>query len=146
MIRRCQLVLIAVVLLLTGCARKGVIPARKMSNILHDMYVLDAQISSERKYRPIADTTSVYGALLAEYGYTQEDFHNSLNYYLKKPVKFKEVFAAAHKRFEAEAGSTDLNPAGALFEEQDDPVQKAGRIRSRRARKNAQPEPGRELE
>lgn len=146
MIRRYQAILIAVVLILTGCARKDVIPARKMSNILHDMYVLDAQISQVRKYRPIADTTSVYGALLAEYGYTQEDFSKSLDYYLNNPVKFKEVFAAAHKRFEAEVGKFELNPAGALFEEQDDPVEKAGRIRSRRVRRNAAPEAEEELE
>lgn len=146
MIRRCQVVLIAVVLILTGCARKGVIPARKMSNIIHDMYVLDAQISQVRKYRPIADTTSVYGALLAEYGYTQEDFSKSLDYYLNNPVKFKEVFDAAHKRFELEAGSFELNPIGSFVEEDDDPVEKAGRIRGRRARRNAQPEPEQELE
>lgn len=146
MIRRYQAILLAVVLILTGCARKDVIPARKMSGILHDMYVLDAQLSQARKYRQTADTTSVYGALLAEYGYTQEEFNNSLKYYLNNPVKFRDVFDAAHKRFEAEAGSFELNPAGALFEENDDPVQKAGRIRSRRARRNAQPEPGPELE
>ena len=45
MIRRFKVVLVAVVLILTGCAGKGVIPARKMSKILHDMYVLDAQLS-----------------------------------------------------------------------------------------------------
>jgi len=146
MIRRFKVVLVAVVLILTGCAGKGVIPARKMSKILHDMYVLDAQISQVREYRPMADTTSVYGALLAEYGYTQEDFSKSLDYYLNNPVKFKEVFAAVHKRFEAEVGSFELNPAGALFEEEDDAVQKAGRIRSRRSRRNAQPESGQELE
>ena len=132
MIRRYQVVLLAAALLLSGCSDKAVIPARKMAAILHDMYVVDAQLEVENSYRQMADTSSVYGAVFASYGYSEEDFNKALDYYLHHPVQFKEVVSTAHKRFEAEVGDRDLDPAGSLFEEIDDPVQKAGRIRSRR--------------
>jgi hypothetical protein len=134
MIRRYQAVLLVALLLLTGCSGKGIIPPRKMSHILHDMYVLDAQLAVDRDYASKADTTSVYGSVFADYGYSQEDFARSLDYYLQNPVKFKEVFGMTHKQFESEVGDVDLDPAGMLFEEVDDPVEKAGRMRTRRNR------------
>ncbi|MBR0534433.1 MAG: DUF4296 domain-containing protein [Bacteroidales bacterium] len=140
MIRRYQAVLLVATLLLAGCSQKGVIPARKMSLILHDMYVLDAQLAVDREYALKADTTSVYGSVFADYGCTQEDFARSLDYYLQNPVKFKEVFEMAHKRFESEVGDVELDPAGMLFDEVDDPVEKAGRMRARRNRGRPAPD------
>ena len=140
MIRRYQAVLLVALLLLTGCSGKGIIPPRKMSHILHDMYVLDAQLAVDHDYAAKADTTSVYGSVFADYGYTQEDFARSLDYYLQNPVKFKEVFGMTHKQFESEVGPVDLDPAGMLLEDVGDPVEKAGRIRTRRARGNVTPD------
>ena len=140
MIRRYQAVLLVAALLLSGCAQKGVIPPGKMSRIMHDMYVLDAQLSQDRTYSAIADTTSVYGSLFAEYGYSQEDFSRSLDYYLHHPVKFKEIFSMVQKRFDSEVGNVELEPAGMLFDEFDDPVEKAGRMRARRTRRAPDPD------
>ena len=129
-------ILAAVLFLFSGCSGKDVIPERKMVSIIHDLYMLDAQVEAANAYANMADTSSVYGALLDEYGYSAEDFNRSLDCYLHRPVKFKDMFNAVHKRFEEEAGETDLDPAGKLMDG-DDPVQKAGRLRSRRLRKAA---------
>lgn len=139
MIRRYQAVLLIAVLFLSGCSQKGIIPPRKMASIIHDMYVLDAQLAVDHEYSAKADTTSVYGSVFADYGCSQEDFARSLDYYLQNPIKFKEIFTAAHQRFEAEVGTGELVPAGSLFEDTDDPVEKAGRLRSRRVRNNPAP-------
>lgn len=117
MIRRCQVVLLLVALLLSGCARKDVIPARKMVSILHDMYLLDIQVRLDRDYNEMADTTSVYGAVLAEYGYDQDDFNNSIDYYLHHPMKYQDIYKEVHKRFEAEAvEEEELNPRDMKFD------------------------------
>ena len=59
MFRRCQFILLAAVLVFTGCSKKAAIPPNKMALILHDMYVLDAQIENDGGYSVMADTISV---------------------------------------------------------------------------------------
>jgi hypothetical protein len=103
MIRRWPLILLVIVLLASGCSPKGIIPPKKMARILHDMYLLDAQIENDVDYTIMADTTAVYGALFDEYGYTVEDFNRSLDHYLHDPIAFKEIFKMAHDRYEKEA-------------------------------------------
>ena len=102
MIRRCLLISLVLVLALCGCTKRGVIPARKMASILHDMYILDAQIETSSEYTNMADTSSVYGALFDEYGYSVEDFNRSIDYYLHNPVKFKEIFEKTKERYDKE--------------------------------------------
>lgn len=136
MIRRYQAVLLVAALLLSGCSQKGVIPPRKMASILHDMYVLDAQVSLNSEYVDKADTTSVYGALLAEYGYTGEDFNKSIDYYLSRPVKFKEIFNDVFNRFESEVVVNEIDPRNMVFDELVNPAQPE-KARNRRLRKSS---------
>lgn len=136
MIKRCPVILLALALLLSGCASKGVIPPRKMASILHDMYILDAQIENRYEFIAMADTSSVYGALFDEYGYTVDDFNKSLDYYLHNPVQFKEIFKMAHDRYEKEAAAIDAEFADTqVVPTPDDPDEHAGKVpRGRRNR------------
>lgn len=135
MIRRCPVILLVIMLLLSGCSHKGVIPPGKMSKILHDMYVLDAQIEYARDYSNMADTTSVYGALFDEYGYSVEDFNRSLDYYLHHPVKFKEIFKVTFDRFESEEKSMEARMG---TKEEELPVPDEPAARTPRGRRNRQ--------
>lgn len=94
--------MVVIALILAGCSRKGIIPSGKMARILHDMYLIDAEIENDGDYSAMADTTLVYAAVFDEYGYSVDDFQRSLDYYLHNPIKFKEVFKMAHDRFENE--------------------------------------------
>ncbi|MBR3526748.1 MAG: DUF4296 domain-containing protein [Bacteroidales bacterium] len=133
MFRRCLYISLVAVLVLSGCSRKAPISPNKMALILHDMYLLDAQIENDGGYSVMADTTSVYGAVFEQYGFTAEDFNTSIDYYLNDPVTFKEIFKKAHDRFEKEAKAYEVAEAteevGMNVEEPED--KRAGRRRGR---------------
>jgi len=148
MIGRCKVILLALVILLSGCAEKGVIPPKKMTSIIYDMYLLDAQVENSVDYSIMADTSSVYGALFDEYGYTVDEFNSSMDYYLHNPVQFKEIFNAVLERFEKEAGPQDLDPM-ALDPMQiipDEPEKPEKKVRRGRLRKTADPPVNSEIE
>ncbi|MBR4772153.1 MAG: DUF4296 domain-containing protein [Bacteroidales bacterium] len=134
MIKRCPVILTVLVLLLAGCAEKGVIPPRKMASILHDMYILDAQLEYARDYSAMADTSAVYGSLFNEYGYSIEDFNRSLDYYLHNPVQFKEIFKIAHDRYENEAKALEAK----MVEKDEIPVPDEPASKPPRGRRNRQ--------
>ncbi|MBO6068612.1 MAG: DUF4296 domain-containing protein [Bacteroidales bacterium] len=133
MFRRCQFILLAAVLVFTGCSKKAAIPPNKMALILHDMYMLDAEIESSGSYSLMADTSSVYGGLFEQYGYSVEDFNSSLDFYLNDPMTFKEIFKKALDRFEKEAKAYELTEATEAVEMNiEEPEDKrAGRRRGR---------------
>ena len=135
--KRYLLLMTAAIFALAGCTERGIIPERKMSAILHDMYVLDAQVSDNSEYRSKADTLSVYGGLLEIYGYTADEFNASIEYYLQQPAKFKEIFAAVKKQFDEETAQSEIEPAGRLNGDED-PVERQIRTRGSRRRNNAQ--------
>lgn len=132
--RRYTIILLAAALLLTGCSQKGIIPARKMKAILYDMYLVDAQISMDSDFMAKADTTSVYGAVFAEYGYTPEDFSRSLDYYLEKPVQFKEMINEVYARMAKETAVQTLDPMSEMTMEEAAP-DNAPKGKSKRQRK-----------
>lgn len=71
-------------LLLFSCNRGGrVIPRGQMSQIYAEMFLLDQRISGDFTLRRIADTTRVYEAVLAEHGYTLEDYALSQEHYIR---------------------------------------------------------------
>lgn len=111
MFRRCQSILLAAVLVVSACSPKAAIPPNKMAQILHDMYMLDAEIESSGSYSLMADTSSVYGGLFEQYGYSVEDFNSSLDFYLNDPITFKEIFKKALDRFEKEAQAYEVPEA-----------------------------------
>ena len=79
-------------LMLASCGRKErVIPKEKMSEIYAEMYVLDQWLDDNRSLRREADTSLVYAPILEKYGYTYDDYLNSVNAYMKDPTRYSRI-------------------------------------------------------
>lgn len=86
-----------------SCHRSGApIPRRDMTHIYADMALLDQRIGSNWENRRIADTTLVYEAVLAEYGYTVEDFHRSQEKYIKDARRYTKMLKKSVGLLESE--------------------------------------------
>ena len=71
--------------------------------------------------------------MFEQYGFSEEDFNSSIDFYLNDPVTFKEIFKKAHDRFEKEAKAYELTEATEAVEMNiEEPEDKrAGRRRGR---------------
>lgn len=83
---------LAVGLSLASCGKKErVIPKEKMAEIYAEMYVLDQWLDDNRSLRREADTSLVYAPVLDKYGYTYDDYLNSVNVYMKDPTRYSRI-------------------------------------------------------
>ena len=83
---------LAVGLSLASCGKKErVIPREKMAEIYAEMYVLDQWLDENRPLRREADTSLVYAPVLDEYGYTYDDYLNSVSVYMKDPTRYSRI-------------------------------------------------------
>ncbi len=79
-------------LLLASCGKKErVIPKEKMAEIYAERYVLDQWLDDNRSLRREADTSLVYAPVLEKYGYTYDDYLNSVNAYMKDPTRYSRI-------------------------------------------------------
>lgn len=88
------LVVLALVvgLSLASCGKKErVIPKEKMAEIYAEMYVLDQWLDDNRSLRREADTSLVYAPVLDKYGYTYDDYLNSVDVYMKDPTRYSRI-------------------------------------------------------
>lgn len=83
---------LAVGLSLASCGKKErVIPREKMAEIYAEMYVLDQWLDENRSLRREADTSLVYAPVLDKYGYTYDDYLNSVDVYMKDPTRYSRI-------------------------------------------------------
>lgn len=83
---------LAVGLSLASCGKKErVIPREKMAEIYAEMYMLDQWLDENRSLRREADTSLVYAPVLDKYGYTYDDYLNSVNVYMKDPTRYSRI-------------------------------------------------------
>lgn len=83
---------LAVGLSLASCGKKDrVIPKEKMAEIYAEMYVLDQWLDDNRSLRREADTSLVYAPVLDKYGYTYDDYLNSVDVYMKDPTRYSRI-------------------------------------------------------
>ena len=83
---------LAVGLSLASCGKKErVIPREKMAEIYAEMYVLDQWLDENRSLRREADTSLVYAPVLDKYGYTYDDYLNSVSVYMKDPTRYSRI-------------------------------------------------------
>ena len=72
-----------------------------MAEIYAEMFLIDQRISGDWTLKRIADTTRVYEAVLAEHGYTLEDYAVSQEHYIKDARRYtkmlKKSVAIVHK-------------------------------------------------
>jgi len=77
---------------LASCGKKErVIPKEKMSEIYAEMYVLDQWLDDNRSLRREADTSLVYAPVLEKYGYTYDDYLNSVDVYMRDPARYSRI-------------------------------------------------------
>lgn len=55
------------------------------------MYVLDQWLDENRSLRREADTSLVYAPVLDKYGYTYDDYLNSVSVYMKDPTRYSRI-------------------------------------------------------
>lgn len=75
-------------LALSSCSERADIPKDKMVNIYCEMYLADQLIDDVPGMRAQADTMSVYAPIIEKYGFTVEQFNNSVQYYLRDPERY----------------------------------------------------------
>ena len=97
--------ILAMVLVLVPSCRKDsakVIPRSKLARIYAEMLVTDQWIISTPKIRNIADTSLVYDPILEKYGYTPEDYQQSVMYYLNDPERFSRILRTSGELLDKE--------------------------------------------
>lgn len=80
-------------LMAAGCAKTVIIPDEELTAIAQEMFIVNAYAASE-KIR--TDSLDIYTPILARYGYTQDDFFNTLaNFTERKSARFGDIIEAA---------------------------------------------------
>lgn len=74
---------------------KNVIPQKTMSAIISEMYLADKYIENIPEYRAQMDSLYLYEAVTARHGYTYNDYHTSVKYYLQKGDALKKMHKKA---------------------------------------------------
>lgn len=95
---RYVLPLAAMLFLLCSCGGRDIIPRSVMADIYADMFLADQWLADHTYERTAADTTLFYDPILARYGYTFEQYDNSVKHYLKDPERFSKVFRDASEK------------------------------------------------
>lgn len=88
--RRLPAYLLVILALVSSCGKGKRISENTFAEIFADMFLADQWISSNRLSRT-ADTSLVYEPIFEKYGYTSEDYRNSLEYYMDDATTFAEV-------------------------------------------------------
>lgn len=79
-------------LLLGGCSRKKIIPDEELSKIAREMFLTNAYVSLNKTS---VDSIDMYTPILERYGYTQDDFFNTLaNFQKRKSARLSDVINA----------------------------------------------------
>lgn len=81
------------VVAMAGCSRKTIIPDKDLERIAREMFLVNAYANSERLK---TDSLDIYTPILQRYGYTHEDFFNTLaNFQKRKSARLGDVIEAS---------------------------------------------------
>lgn len=97
----------AYLLLLSGCRPDGVLSESEMTDLLSDLYLTDGFIEAAGDARQVWDSLDVYGPRLEAHGVTVEEFDASVEYYLRHPKEFADIFEKIQDKLEAEGKLID---------------------------------------
>lgn len=76
---------------LNSCKEKNIIDGDDMAKIYAEMLITDQWIGTTPGLRNTADTSLVYEPILKRYGYTSDDYRNSVEYYLNDPDDYADI-------------------------------------------------------
>lgn len=88
-----SLLLLLLPLLSLSCKKKegSIIPRATLSEIYAEMFVVDQLLLYDHDLRRMADTSWVYEPILEKYGFTAEDFRQSMIYYLNDSDRYARI-------------------------------------------------------
>lgn len=98
MSHRLPAVVLVLVCLVSSCRDYKLISVGTMSDIYADMLVADQWLADNPRMKTKADTSRVYGAVFAEYGYSFKDFDGSVRHYLAKPEKYMKIVERTYEK------------------------------------------------
>lgn len=90
--------LLMILLAASSCGnRQNIIKEDKFALIISEMYLADQFVEQNPHYRGQADTLNLYNTIFTKYGYTREDYMNSVRYYLQKGNTYKKIHRQARE-------------------------------------------------
>ena len=95
------LFVVAVALVASGCSRSEVIPDRELEKITREMFLVNAYAQAQSIR---TDSLDIYTPILEKYGYTQDDFFNTLaNFQKRKSARLSDVIESTISSLESMA-------------------------------------------
>ncbi|MBO5661334.1 MAG: DUF4296 domain-containing protein [Tidjanibacter sp.] len=92
------LLLLCGALLAVGCSKKTIIPDDDLERITREMFLANAYAATEKV---ATDSLDIYTPILVRYGYSQDDFFNTLaNFQKRKSARYSDIVEAAIKNLE----------------------------------------------
>ena len=89
---------------LAACSHSArIIPPKKMELIYQDLLLADQWLESDSSYEELADTTLFYESIFNKYGYSTQDFNESVNHYLEDPAQYSKMLKRVAFALEAKA-------------------------------------------
>ena len=90
------------ILALASCSsRNKVIPKDTLTQIYAEMFLVDEWLTRHPQGFA-ADTTLVFEPVFEKYGYTSDDYRESVSYYLEDPDRFSRILKRSVKLLESE--------------------------------------------
>ena len=82
-----------------SCKVKLDIPEKKMVSILVDIHLADGVMQTDQTshMHGYVDSIQVYGPIIEKYGYTMDEFRNSIGQYMENPRIFERVYTTVIK-------------------------------------------------
>ena len=104
-----SMAVLAVALAVQSCRDRSEAPVSRenMENILYDMFTLDEFLYSRGDIRAQSDSTYAYLPILEKYGCSIEDFHSSIDYYLRHIDDFIKLSSSVKDRLATELAMLD---------------------------------------
>ena len=92
---------VAIALVAGGCSRSEVIPDRELEKITREMFLVNAYAQAQSIR---TDSLDIYSPILEKYGYTQDDFFNTLaNFQKRKSARLSDVIESTIASLESMA-------------------------------------------
>lgn len=99
---------------LQGCSESEVIGQKTMAKIISQFFLADQYINSNPEMMAQSDSMLVYPAIVEKFGYTMEDYNNSVEYYLQDGDEYSRIHDAAQQILEKRVEEIDFIFSGVI--------------------------------
>lgn len=103
-----------VALVLQGCSDKAPIGKMDMARIISRIYLADQFIDRHPDMMAQSDSMLVYPAVVADFGYTMEEYNNAILYYMQDGDEYLKLHREAQIILEKRVDEIDLISGGEL--------------------------------